>query len=338
MPSEYRNICCDGRGLDFADIGPDSVRDFTPVRRKAARGASWVRRPYRAAVKNTRRYTVLLLVAAFLFGANSIAALAGPFGRPPLGTAGNFAVLAGTTVTNTGPTWITGQVGLSPGTSVTGFPPGTSGAKHVADPTALTAKNDLTTAYLNAAGQTPCTPLTGDLGGKSLVAGLYCYSSGAVLTGTLTLTGAGPWVFQIGSTLTTASNATVSVIDPTQACDVFWQVGSSATLGTTTTFVGTIMALTSIAVQHGAKILPGRALAQNGAVTLDTNTITQPTGCGYAAPAAVAPPVTGAPSSGGGPLQGESFPWVLALVVGVLAGGGVVGLGLGMRGYRRRTS
>lgn len=287
--------------------------------RKAARGATF------------------LAVAGLIVGASSMAALAGPFGRPPLGTAGTFAVLAGTTVTNTGPTWITGQVGLSPGTSVTGFPPGTSGAKHVADPTALTAKNDLTTAYLNAAGQTPCTPLTGDLGGKSLVAGLYCYSSGAVLTGTLTLTGAGPWVFQIGSTLTTASNSTVSVIDPTQACDVFWQVGSSATLGTTTSFVGTIMALTSIAVQHGAKIVPGRALAQNGAVTLDTNTITQPTGCGYAAPASVAPPVTGAPNGGGGRPQGDGFPWLPVVVAGVLAGAGAVGLGLGIRDHRRSS-
>jgi len=236
---------------------------------------------------------------------------------------------------------INGQVGLSPGTSVTGFPPGASGAQYVgpANATANTAKTDLTTAYLNAQAQTPCTVLTGDLGGKNLTSGLYCYSSSAVLTGTLTLTGTGPWVFQIGSTLTTASNATVSVIDPTQACDVFWQVGSSATLGTTTTFVGTIMALTSISVQHGAKMLPGRALAQNGAVTLDTNTITQPTGCGYSAPVAATPvpTVAGAPAGGGGPLQSEGFPWDLVLVAGVLASAGAVGLALTIRGHRRST-
>lgn len=291
--------------------------------------------------------TLLISVSALLLGALPMTALAGAFGRPPLGTAGNFAVLAGETVTNTGPTWITGQLGLSPGTAVTGFPPGTSGAQHVHDAVALQAKNDLTTAYLDAAGQTPCTPLTGDLGGKSLNKGLYCYTSDALLTGTLTLTGAGPWVFQIGSKLTTASNSTVSVSDATQACDVFWQVGSSATLGTTTTFVGTIMALTSISVQHGAKIVPGRALAQNGAVTLDTNTITQPTGCGYEAPAPVASPSptasptpsptasptarptpTPAPALAitGGPPQN-----ILPLILVLIAGFCVAGLGLIVR-------
>ena len=302
----------------------------------------------------TRRLiTLSISVSALAVGVLPIVALAGPFGRPPLGTAGNFAVLAGETVTNTGPTWITGQVGLSAGTSVTGFPPGTSGAQHVADAVALQAKNDLTTAYLDAAGQTPCTTLTGDLGGRSLNAGLYCYTSDALLTGTLTLTGAGPWVFQIGSKLTTASNSTVSVIDATQACDVFWQVGSSATLGTTTNFVGTIMALTSISVQHGAKIVPGRALAQNGAVTLDTNTITQPTGCGYNAPAPVpSPSPTASPSpspsasprasptptsvprlgsTGGGPQNG--YPWTLLLIAGYC----VVSLGLIVRERGRRV-
>lgn len=287
-----------------------------------------------------------------------MAALASAFGRPPLGTAGNFAVLAGETITNTGPTVITGQVGLSPGTAVTGFPPGISGPQHVADAVALQAKSDLTTAYLNAAGQTPCTPETGDLGGKNLSAGLYCYDSDALLTGTLTLTGAGPWVFQIGSQLTTASNSTVNVVDPTQACDVFWQVGSSATIGTTRNFVGTIMALTSISVQHGANLLPGRALARNGSVTLETNTITQPTGCGYEAPAPVATPtptpsatptpvasatpsatpsptpspthVATLPTTGGGS-QGGS-PWILLLLAG---GIGVVALGLTIRGQKK---
>src|ERR1700737_3366218 len=139
-------------------------------------------------IRLTRRLLALLIaVSALALGALPMAAGATAFGRPPLGTAGNFAVLAGETVTNTGPTVITGQVGLSPGTAVTGFPPGLSGPQHVADATALQAKNDLNTAYLNPAGQTPCTTLTGDLGDRSLIAGLYSYPSDALLTGPLPL-------------------------------------------------------------------------------------------------------------------------------------------------------
>ncbi len=218
---------------------------------------------------------------------------------PPLGTAGNYAVLAGTTVTNTGPSWITGQIGLGPGSSVTGFPPGTSGHQDIADPAAMQAKNDLTTAFFNAAGQAPCTPLSGGLGGQTLVADTYCLASGAELTGTLTLNGAGVYIFQIASTLVTASASQVLLINGAQPCDVFWQVGSSATLGASTKFVGTIMAQFSITMQTAAT-LSGRALARNGAVTLDTNRIIQPTGCGYPAPAFVAPPL------------GNPFPGTLA--------------------------
>ena len=199
---------------------------------------------------------------------------------PRLGTALNFTVLAGSTVTNTGPSVITGNLGLAPGSSVPGFPPGNiTGAKHVSDAVAIQAKNDLTTAYTDAANAPMTTDMTGlDLGGRNLVAGVYKFRSSAQLTGPLTLSGGGVFIFQIVSTLTTASNSVVNLINGAQACSVFWQVGSSATLGSATHFQGTLMALTSISMVTGANIISGRAMARNGAVTLDANHITPPAG------------------------------------------------------------
>ncbi len=200
--------------------------------------------------------------------------------QPLLGTAASFAVLGGSTVTNTGSSVLTGDLGVSPGTTATGFPPGTvSGTTHVADATALQAQSDVTTAYVNAAGQSCASDLTGqDLGGKTLTAGAYCFSSSAQLTGTLTINGqnnpASVFIFQIGSTLTTASSASVSLINGAQACNIFWQVGSSATVGTSTQFAGNILALTSITFSTSA-VSNGSLYARNGAVTLDTNTITR---------------------------------------------------------------
>ena len=198
---------------------------------------------------------------------------------PTLGTEQNFAVLGGSTVTNTGSSVITGNLGVSPGSAVTGFPPGlvTGGEIHAADAEALQAQNDTTIVYNDLAGQACDSDLTGqDLGGKTLVAGVYCFSSSAQLTGVLTLDAGGNpnavWVFQTGSTLTTASGSSVLLTNGGQACNVFWQVGSSATLGTATSFVGNIVALTSITLTTGAKV-SGRALARNGAVTLDTNSV-----------------------------------------------------------------
>lgn len=199
-----------------------------------------------------------------------------------LGTAAPFAVLAGTTVVNTGATVLSGDLGLSPGSSVVGFPPGTiiNGAEYVADPTAVQAQNDLTTAYNDAASRTPATTVSTDLGGQTLAPGVYNSASGIGLTGTVTLDGQNNpnsvFIFQAGSTLITASNSTVSLINGAQACNVFWQVGSSATLGTGTSFVGTILALTSATIDTGATV-SGRVLARNGQVSLDTNTITVPT-------------------------------------------------------------
>jgi hypothetical protein len=189
-----------------------------------------------------------------------------------LGTAKSFAVLAGTTITNTGATTIAGDVGLHPGASVTGFTTVTlHGAKHIGDAVALSAKNALVTAYNDAAGATPVKKVATELGGTTLKPGVYG-SDTLGLTGTLTLDGEGLYIFQAGSTLITAPNSNVALINGASACNVYWQVGSSATLATTTSFKGTIMALTSIALQTGAT-LQGRALAQNGAVTMDHNTI-----------------------------------------------------------------
>ncbi len=205
---------------------------------------------------------------------------------PPLGQAEGFAVLGATAVSNTGATVIDGDVGIWPNTasSITGFPPGVvNGTVHAGDAVAQQAQSDLVTAYNFVAGQACDQDLTGqDLGGLVLTPGIYCFADSAQLTGTLTLDslgdGAAVFIFQIGSTLTTASNARVELINGGSQCNIFWQVGSSATLGTTSVVEGNILALTSITATTGASIT-GRALARNGAVTLDTNAVTVCAGC-----------------------------------------------------------
>jgi hypothetical protein len=194
-----------------------------------------------------------------------------------LGTAESYAVLAGSAVTNTGPSTLNGDLGLSPGTSVTGFPPGTvNGKTHVADAAAAQAQADLTTAYNDAAGRTPASTVSGDLGNQTLAPGVYKSGSSLGLTGTLTLDGENNadsvFILQAGSSLTTASASAVRLINGAQACNVFWQIGSSATFGTTSVFVGNVIALTSISMDNGVT-LDGRALARNGAVTLINDTI-----------------------------------------------------------------
>lgn len=234
--------------------------------------------------------TRIKIISSFLTAISLIIFLAVPtpvFAAEPtinLGTAESFAVLAGTTITNTGPTTIGGDIGgnigVSPGSSVTGFPPGivSDGTIHTADATALQAQVDLVTAYNDAASRAVSSDLTGqDLGGMTLTTGVYSFSSSAQLTGTLTLDAQGDpeavFIFQIGSTLTTAPSSVVSLINGARFCRVFWQVGSSATLETNSNFSGHIFALTSIAVQNGTTV-QGQLLARNGAVTLDNNTIT----------------------------------------------------------------
>jgi type VI secretion system secreted protein VgrG len=225
----------------------------------------------------TYRVRFLGIVAfAMLVGVWPMAALAAT--APSLGTAAGFAVLGASTVTCTGPSRIVGDVGVSPGSAITGFPPcKLTGTLHAADAVSLQAQKDAHTAYTNLAGQTCTKDLTGqDLGGMTLSPGVYCFSSSAQLTGILNLSSStGVYIFQIGSTLTTASGSSV-VINNAQPCDassnVFWQVGSSATLGTTTAFAGNILANISITMTTGAT-LDGRAIALTGAVTMDTNTI-----------------------------------------------------------------
>jgi type VI secretion system secreted protein VgrG len=204
-------------------------------------------------------------------------------GSVNLGTAGSYAVLAGSTVTNTGSSVLTGNLGISPGCALTGFPPGSvSGTINACNAASGLAQRDLTTAYNQAMGLSPTATLTGkDLGGMVLTPGVYFFASSAQLTGTLTLNNMGNpnalFVFQIGSTLTTASSSSVIFTNGLDS-NVFWQVGSSATLGTTTTFEGNILALTSITLNNGASIGCGSALAINGAVTLNNNVIGG--GCG----------------------------------------------------------
>ena len=260
-------------------------------------------------MKGFKKYTtVSALVAALVIGfpAQALAVT-----TVELGTADSFAVLAGTEVTNVPTSAITGDVGLSPGAGssydagvtqaqVDGTiyaVDGTGPAGSVEDPALLTqAKADLVTAYDDAAGRTPTdTFVAGDnqLGGQTLTSGVYAFghATTANIVGTLTLSGGANsvFIFQASSDLVTASSSVVDLIGGVKACNVFWQVDSSATLGTDSVFVGNIMALTAITVNTGATI-EGSALARNAAVTLDQNVITD------SACAAVVPPDSGSGS------------------------------------------
>ncbi|HEY5061127.1 MAG TPA: DUF3494 domain-containing protein [Gemmatimonadaceae bacterium] len=213
-------------------------------------------------------------VALLLLGSSSTLVAQGT-----LGSAQQFGVLGGSAVTNTGPTTIKGDLGVAPGTSITGTGSVTLlGSIHNDDATAVQAQNDALTAFNSLNGLTPTTILTGmDLGGRTLTPGVYFFASSAQLTGNLTLDFGGAsnalFLFEIGSTLTTATASSVSVINGSSSDRIFFDVGSSATLGTSTMFAGNILASQSITLNTSATIICGRAIALNGAVTMDTNII-----------------------------------------------------------------
>jgi hypothetical protein len=239
-----------------SNTGPRASSDYEAKRRTA--GIGWA--------------VLLVLLAAVVFTVNIQPRAGEAATSPSLGTAASFAVLAGSTVTNTGPSIISGDLGVSPGSAVTGFPPGTviNGTIHAADAVAAQAQIDNAAAF--TALDQPCTttyPGIQDLTLVSpLVAGVYC-ADAFLLTGNLTLSGSGVWIFKAASTLTTSSNSSVTGADP---CNVWWRLGSSGTLGTGTTFIGNILALASITLNSNVN-LTGRALAQTGAVTLSNNSV-----------------------------------------------------------------
>lgn len=236
----------------------------------------------------------LVMAGALLLATASSAAAVSADAPVDLGTAASFAVLAGTAVTNTGDTTLTGDLGVSPGTAISGFPPGTrSGTTHTNDGVAQQAQDDLTTAYNDVAGRTPVTTIATELApesGQTLLPGAYDSATGTFeITKTLTLDAQGNasaiFIFKMASTLITGTDSAVLLLNGAQACNVYWQVGSSATLGTRSAMVGNILALTSIGMDNNAT-LDGRALARNGAVTLDDNTVAIGT-CACAGPLTV---------------------------------------------------
>lgn len=241
--------------------------------------------------------TIGLLVAALVLPTIGLAA-----SKPPdLGTAAGYALVANTTITNTGVTLIKGNLALV-GPSVTGFGPGViTGRSDIGNAAANNAEADVLAGHHDATGAAPVTEMAGDLGGKTLFPGVYHFGVAATLHGTLTLDGQGKtnpsFIFQIGSTFTTGTGARVVLTGGAAGCAVFWAVGSSATIGTSTSLQGNLMALVSITMNTGATIgvgggrNGGRAFAQNGAITLDTNTVIPPSGtCAAPAPTPIPTP------------------------------------------------
>lgn len=233
-------------------------------------------------LKNLKYLSVLTLLLVMVGTYSSTAMANLSVDAPDLGTAASFVGLAGSTFTNTGSGVFVGNVGTFPGTSVVGFPPGTirSGAIYMGGAVPEQAQIDASTAFFALKDQLCNVDLTGqDLGGMTLLPSVYCFDTSAQLTGDLVLDAGGNplavWVFQIGSTLTTASDSSVTVINGGKVLNAFWQVGSSATLGTRTWFIGNILADASISMNTGASLV-GRALALNGAVTMDTNGVPIP--------------------------------------------------------------
>jgi hypothetical protein len=266
-----------------------------------------------------KTFSILLLSTVYCFAQANV----------PLGTAGAFAVLGASTVTNTGTSVIAGDVGVSPGTAISGFGPGLlvpPSTEHAGDATAAQGHSALAMAYMNASSQpSPAiNNLSGqDLGGKTLGPGVYSFSSSAGLTGTLTLSGTGFYIFQIGTTLSTANASVVAAINGADAANIFWQVGSSATLGTDSIFIGNILAEDSITATTSVT-MAGRLLALTGAVTLDTITLNYP-------PATV-------PGGFGGPSLPTPTPAPASWIMVVIGLGGAMLYQTRRRWLRRRVN
>lgn len=260
--------------------------------------------------RTKRAVGVSALSCAVLFGILTVSTAQSAFAaeaKVDLGASETYSVLAGQTVTNTGSSVLSNDLGVSPGTAITGFPPGlVLGSTHAADANASLAQSDLVKAYDDAASRAPTEVVSGDLVGRTLVGGVYKSDSSLDLNGTVTLDAQGDsstvWIFQVGSALTTGSASNVALVNGASACNVYWQVGSSATLGTASSFKGSILALTSISVTTDATV-EGRTLARNGAVTLDNNVFVNPV-CAAAVPtvtpsATITPTATATPAPTG---------------------------------------
>lgn len=300
--------------------------------------------------KSLVRVVTIILFTSLILGGLSIVATARPLGAtsPTLGASASYSVLAFTTVTNTGPTTISGDVGVASGTEITGFPPGVvgpPGSLHSNDASAIAAQADNLIVF--GALDQPCDQSFDGVVELSTTfpegvePGVYCSTESFALTGNLTLLGSGVWIFKSVAGLNINSGASITGGDP---CNVWWRVGSSATLDTNASLIGNIFALTSISLNTGAT-LNGRAIAQTGAVTLDSNTIqgpicalqptsipptSEPTSTGQVSAPTETPVVPGLPESGGAPIRSNDFPWGLA-IVGSFS---VLALAFGIRAYR----
>jgi hypothetical protein len=278
----------------------------------------------------------IIMLLLLSMASPSMNVFAGPLAAtsPTLGAAGSYSVLGAETVTNTGSTTMTGDLGTSPGSALVGFPPGIVGPPGVirSVPEAALAQLDNTAAFTTI--DQPCTQTYAGVQDLTLVSplgpGVYC-ADAFLITGNLTLSGSGVWIFKSASTLTTSTGSSVTGGDP---CNVWWRlVSSGSQLGPNASLIGNILASTSIAMQTGSS-LNGRLLVQTGSVTLDANTIFGPV-CA-AAPTAVpeetvTKKVKALPNTGGAPIRDDSFPWSLALIGGI----GAAALVLGVRKYLR---
>jgi hypothetical protein len=280
--------------------------------------STFITPPGRRARIRARCALASIAAALLLVGGSSGASAASD--PVPFGEASGFVVLASAGATASGATTINGDFGTVAATILGGSGTVTvNGASHVGDRTAKLARGDAQDAYVNAAGQRPTTPVTAELGGQTLVPGIYSQAAPMLVTGVLTLDAQGDpnavWVFQGGSDLTVAPGSSLSLVNGAQSCNVLWQVAGSAELGAGASFNGAIVALSSVALSTGAS-LAGRAFALHGMVSLDNNAITLPT--------CVTAGVGGLRAGDGSTVRNAERRGGLTLIAWVVAAGGVV--------------